>query len=908
MNRVATVLKNRVLSGNLIAVLLALILPMLIQIPWSLSDGLQTTHIFEEKSSLLPALTENFMGRKEDMEKITKLLRFAVKLRIVTLLGLPGVGKSTTAIHLAHQESRKGTLVMYVNLSDRGNVNGIKMKIVEEAFDQKLTVEELDIKFNKWIKHRRKPLLLVLDNYDEFPNFHSHGDLNFSHFLRDELDINLMKATVVVTSREKIPLAASLDVRNHTLAPLSDESSVDLFVNNPILTTVPPREKLRLLVSLIGGVPLALDIAAQLIKNEGIDSVVSKLNESLTKHLSTEDNFGVSNESVSISIGLSYDYLTDKQKMCGQFLSCFPSSFTAHAATAIVSSLTDQSESSIEECLDVLKQRFLLQQTSNEANMYNFHKLLKDFFNDKLNSTEKKLSFESRYCHYYTKTLQDFGLKYLKEDVSSLAEIDRDRHNLLYMFHLLEGLNEKSGASDKVLNTSVHAIIDLMSLKHGSIIAHMFSSLEIHQSLTKIVEYVHHQYAQTFDGSMSPLEFARYGTTFHFWAVRYRYAKGKLPENGVLSVRSVEKKVHDYLSGINAEDCSFPTVVIPCIRILEITCYDKHHHTALSLCSQGNETLALLQDKLAQHDHTKCPNANKELGLAHYELGNTQNATYFLEILKRSHSQDPINSTTDSHLIVTLCDAYSDSGEADKCDKLCESTIQDVTGIPVSGKNFRLFGLVFMYYWKHDKVEKSKEARRITEELLHYFGDRFAPKNRGFLLDIRCLLTSIAHYYHHVKNYSIAIDVYNIVIKSSFAESVYHRERPLVAATNDLLSAFCLFRMGMAMLADRQLLNGLDNIHNAVTKTLHIAENKTLHDHLNRTTHPEDAMIVTVGSKHLATIVCEEGFLHPYCLWQVLRGALLIDGGEQSHTQHLYNHICGYYDSYGASFDPWRLN
>ena len=146
----------------------------------------------------------------------------------------------------------------------------------------------------------------------------------------------------------------------------------------------------------------------------------------------------------------------------------------------------DQSESSIEECLNILKQRSLLQQSSSEAKMYNFHKLLKDFFNDKLNSTEKKFNFESRYCHYYTEKLQHFGLKYLEKNVSSLDEIDRDRHNLLYMLHLLEGLIEKSGTSNELLNTSVHAIIDSMSLKHGSILAHMFSSLEIHQSLTKI--------------------------------------------------------------------------------------------------------------------------------------------------------------------------------------------------------------------------------------------------------------------------------------------------------------------------------------------------------------------------------------------------------------------------------------
>ena len=127
MNHVAAVLKNRLCSGSLVTVLLVLILSMLIPTLWSSSDGVQTNQLgskvhLEEKSSLLPALKENFSGRKEDMENITKLLRFAVKLRIVTLLGLPGVGKSTIAIHLAHQEKKKGTVVIYVNLINMGNV------------------------------------------------------------------------------------------------------------------------------------------------------------------------------------------------------------------------------------------------------------------------------------------------------------------------------------------------------------------------------------------------------------------------------------------------------------------------------------------------------------------------------------------------------------------------------------------------------------------------------------------------------------------------------------------------------------------------------------------------------------------------------------------------------------------
>jgi len=355
----------------------------------------------------------------------------------------------------------------------------------------------------------------------------------------------------------------------------------------------------------------------------------------------------------------------------------------------------------------------------------------------------------------------------------------------------------------------------------------------------------------------------------YFWATRYYIAIGKLPEDGALSVRSLEKKVRSYLSSINDSDCSFefPTVVISCIRLLEITCYDKHNHTALGLYSQGNETLALLTDKLEQHDHAKCPDtiySFRELGLAHYTLRNIEYASYFLETQWYVYSPEVIKAATDSHVLVTLCSAYGYAERADECDQLCESTIQDkaLDNVRVSGRNFRQIGLMFMYYWKHNM--QTKRARNITEELVQYFSSHSIPRGHRFRLDLHCLLKTIATYNHNVQNYSAATEIYQMVLKTL---SVYRRDKPLVATTNDMLIAFCQFRMGMSKTAERHFLNGLYNINDAVTRTLTIARNETLHEYLINTTHPEAAEIVTMGSRHLASIVCEGQLnFHPHSM------------------------------------------
>jgi len=392
----------------------------------------------ENVSALPRPRDENFVGRKGDMVNITKLFKFTGDPCIVVLLGMPGIGKSTTAIQLAHKERKKGMVVMYVNLNSMGSVNEIKSKIVEKAFGKIFPAEETNGKFEQWASGCSKPLLLVLDNFDQLLHYHDPTYLDFSAFFDTGNSGNpyLSRTTVVITSREKITRFQHLDVQIYPLAQLSNISSIDLLASHLTFDTSP--EQLRPVAELIDGVPLALLIAADLInlmKEDSIENadselnaadlinlekdiiknIITKLNESLTKHLwvnSSDGSQDSSRLSISTSIRVSYNYLSDKNKVCGQYLSCFPASFTSDAAVAIVGSLINQSELSIKECLHNLKPLSLLQQSSDAEKMYEYHKLLKDFFNRELNSSEEELRFERLFCNYHTERLQHFGEAY----------------------------------------------------------------------------------------------------------------------------------------------------------------------------------------------------------------------------------------------------------------------------------------------------------------------------------------------------------------------------------------------------------------------------------------------------------------------------------------------------------------
>ena len=201
-------------------------------------------------------------------------------------------------------------------------------------------------------------------------------------------------------------------------------------------------------------------------------------------------------------------------------------------------------------------------------------------------------------------------------------------------------------------------------------------------------------------------------------------------------------------------------------------------------------------------------------------------------------------------------------------------------------------------------METSSEAKRVAEELLHYFTE--VPEKRGFRRNIRCLLAGLAAYEYHIQNYAAAISIYSLIIRTSFTASEYHKSRPLAALPNDMLNIFSQFSMGVSKLADWKF-DGVYDVSDAVSRALNIAENATLHEDLNRIALGDEKLVqtITIGSKHLVSIVCGWGLLlgHRKCLWQ-LQG--MFTSGRLSETQLLYDRLCGFEDPYGKSFDFWQ--
>ncbi len=121
----------------LVIVLLAVV-PTPLYLLWSqrsaLLNGLIYNWNLRMHSKSLPYPTEHFVGRENEMENMAHLIDFSNHdVRVVSIVGPPGIGKSTIAIHIGHTFVEEGTTVYYVDMIEVSSMTALAEKVLKGA-------------------------------------------------------------------------------------------------------------------------------------------------------------------------------------------------------------------------------------------------------------------------------------------------------------------------------------------------------------------------------------------------------------------------------------------------------------------------------------------------------------------------------------------------------------------------------------------------------------------------------------------------------------------------------------------------------------------------------------------------------------------------------------------------------
>ena len=392
-------------------------------------------------SKSLPYLSKNFVGREKEMKEIINLVDFtnSSDIRVVNIIGSPGFGKSTLAIHVGHEMVRNGVIVHYINMAEVSD-KSVKKALAEKVLDNSdikiynpVTFERL----LRWIRDHFWNTLLILDNCDDtINNQKEEFQEAVVKMVEESLDIK-----VLMTSRRIATFTKYYEW--YRVGELSIEDACKLLDHKVATGIRLSYEEKERIANLTGNVPLALQIIGSLLQlpaSPSPNTIIEKLDKELILTLSCEEL--PSHEQVYATISISYKYLSKEMQAGSHLLTTFPGSFDQQAAFTVFryNSIVYNYQHNIggDEIIRYLVRCSLLEY--HERNdRYRFHRLIKEFLL-LIQKTEWPHKAETlvpavhiHYAQQLTVVSNDFRIHFNSD--LSLAFLDLEHHNIEHLLH-----------------------------------------------------------------------------------------------------------------------------------------------------------------------------------------------------------------------------------------------------------------------------------------------------------------------------------------------------------------------------------------------------------------------------------------------------------------------------------------
>jgi len=335
---------------------------------------------------------KSFIGRKEETAGLRKLVQTE---RLVTLLGLGGVGKS----HLAQAVAQDALSdfpdgVWYVPLANI-EAGDAAPERVALAIGAAIGFQHTDVQapLAELTAHLAdKRALLVLDNWEHI--------LSAAETVLDPL-LHNTPVHILATSRVRLMIEGEVPI---PLTGLQPREAVVLFLDRAhrIAPSFPTQETaadmeqdIMRIYTLVAGLPLGIELAASWVEHFSVAEIGRSLAEI---EIAPQQADRVINRHHSLSGVFEYSWrlLTPIQQQILARLSIFRAGFDRMAATVVA-------ESGLSE-LSALIGHSLVQRVA--AGRYNLHPLIQEFAAKKLDP-QQTVALYRKHSHYYLERLAD---------------------------------------------------------------------------------------------------------------------------------------------------------------------------------------------------------------------------------------------------------------------------------------------------------------------------------------------------------------------------------------------------------------------------------------------------------------------------------------------------------------------
>jgi predicted ATPase/DNA-binding SARP family transcriptional activator len=361
----------------------------------------------------LPVQTMPFVGRETELAQLAQLLT-APGIRLVTILGSGGMGKTRLALELAAtQLERFEHGVYFVRLGPLESPEGIVPAIAEALHFSFYDGSSPEQQLYNYL--RQKQMLLVMDNYEHLLD-PSLSPLPEGRKGGAEVVVDLLKAAsglkILTTSRVKLNIREEqnfpirgIDFPDEVLGEEADQfSAVKLFLESArrvrpdFALTARDMVSVARICRLVQGMPLGLILAATWVELLSPAEIADELAHNLD-FLETEmSDLPQRQQSMRAVFDHSWRLLSEQERKLFQQLSVFRGGFTREAVQAIT-------RASLPTLRALVHKSFLQRAPTGR---YEIHELLRQYAVEKLSQLPGDSETAcDRHSAYYCTFLQE---------------------------------------------------------------------------------------------------------------------------------------------------------------------------------------------------------------------------------------------------------------------------------------------------------------------------------------------------------------------------------------------------------------------------------------------------------------------------------------------------------------------
>ncbi|MCC5648082.1 hypothetical protein LC607_35390 [Nostoc sp. CHAB 5824] len=362
-------------------------------------------------SSELPCPLTALVGREENVIEVIARLRLS---RLVTLTGTGGVGKTRLALAAAERIGKEQVQrIKFTDLSKVTEKTLINQAVAEVFKIREQAGKSLETALLDFLK--LQTLTLVMDNCE-----HLLEDCAtfVARLLRD-----CPKLRVLATSRQPLGIMGetvwrvpSLTVPSAIKSPVEAAnrleefvkySAVQLFVTRAEATskgfhlTVENCAAVADICLRLGGIPLALELAAARLSDRTVEEIADSLNNRFRLLTKGDRTALTRHQTLRASVDWSYQFLTLSEKTLFQRLSVFTGGWTLEAAEAICSEGLLENDTALDLLAALVDKSLLYAGESGGKTRYGQLETIQQYGQEHLAEVGEERQVRNRHLLYY---------------------------------------------------------------------------------------------------------------------------------------------------------------------------------------------------------------------------------------------------------------------------------------------------------------------------------------------------------------------------------------------------------------------------------------------------------------------------------------------------------------------------